>query len=100
MSDQVILEGQLTTEPKMQYTPEGIPIASFRLVVSPKNNKIKQAPTFIDIVISGEQAQNCSQFLCKGSLVHVEGRSKERKCKPTSAQRRKFKVVATSVRLL
>jgi single-strand DNA-binding protein len=103
MYNKVILIGNLTKDPELRYTPQGTPVASFRLAVNyryKQNDDMKQETTFIDIVIFGKQAESCSQYLNKGSSALVEGRLQERRWESDGQQRSKFEVVAQSVKFL
>jgi single-strand DNA-binding protein len=104
--NKVILIGNLTKDPELRYTPQGTPVASFRLAVnyryrqSSAGDDIKQETMFIDNVVFGRQAESCSKYLNKGSSVLVEGRLQERRWESNGQQRSKFEVIAQSVRFL
>lgn len=103
MYNKVILIGNLTKDPELRYTPQGTPVASFRLAVNQKfksGDDMKQDTLFIDIVVWGKQGETCSQYLNKGSSALVEGRLQERRWESEGQQRSKFEVVANSVRFL
>jgi single-strand DNA-binding protein len=103
MYNKVILIGNLTKDPELRYTPQGTPVATFRLAVNYKykqSDDTKQETTFIDIVVFGKQAESCAQYLNKGSSALVEGRLQERRWESDGQQRSKFEVVAQSVRFL
>lgn len=103
MYNKVILIGNLTKDPELRYTPQGTPVASFRIAVNSRykqSDEIKQETLFIDTVVFGRQADSCSQYLSKGSSVLVEGRLQERRWESDGQQRSKFEVVAQSVRFL
>jgi single-strand DNA-binding protein len=77
MYNKIILIGNLTKDPELRYTPQGTPVASFRIAVNHKYkqaDEIKQETMFIDNVVFGRQAETCSKYLNKGSAVLVEGR--------------------------
>lgn len=103
MYNKIILIGNLTKDPELRYTPQGTPVASFRLAVNRRYkqaDEVKQETTFIDNVVFGKQAESCSKYLNKGSSVLVEGRLQERKWESNGQQRSKFEVIAQSVRFL
>jgi len=103
MFNKVILIGNLTKDPELRYTPQGTPVATFRLAVNyryKQSDEMKQETTFIDIVVFGRQAESCGQYLNKGSSALVEGRLQERRWESDGQQRSKFEVVAQSVRFL
>ncbi|MGQ9569718.1 MAG: single-stranded DNA-binding protein [Thermodesulfovibrionales bacterium] len=107
MYNKVILIGNLTKDPELRYTPQGTPVASFRLAVNYKykqsgssGDDVKQETMFIDNVVFGKQAESCSKYLNKGSSVLVEGRLQERRWESNGQQRSKFEVIAQSVKFL
>jgi len=103
MYNKVILVGNLTKDPELRYTPQGTPVATFSLAINysyKQNDEWKKETTFIDIVVFGKQAESCSQYLNKGSSALVEGRLQERRWESDGQQRRKFEVVAQSVKFL
>lgn len=107
MYNKVILIGNLTKDPELRYTPQGTPVASFRLAVNYRykqsasgGDDVKQETMFIDNVVFGKQAESCSKYLNKGSSVLVEGRLQERRWESNGQQRSKFEVIAQSVRFL
>jgi len=103
MYNKIILIGNLTKDPELRYTPQGTPVASFRIAVNHKYkqaDEIKQETMFIDNVVFGRQAETCSKYLNKGSAVLVEGRLQERRWESNGQQKSKFEVIAQSVRFL
>lgn len=103
MFNKVILIGNLTKDPELRYTPQGTPVATFRLAVNyryKQSDEMKQETTFIDIVVFGKQAESCGQYLNKGSSALVEGRLQERRWEADGQQKSKFEVVAQSVKFL
>ena len=103
MYNKIILIGNLTKDPELRYTPQGTPVASFRIAVNSRfkqSDEIKQETMFIDNVVFGKQAESCSKFLSKGSPVLVEGRLQERRWETNGQQKSKFEVIAQTVRFL
>jgi len=103
MFNKVILIGNLTKDPELRYTPQGTPVASFRIAVNyryKQSDEMKQETMFIDNVVFGKQAESCSKYLNKGSSVLVEGRLQERRWESNGQQKSKFEVVAQTVKFL
>lgn len=100
--NKVILIGNLTKNPEIRYTPSGTPVASFRLAVNHRYKQgedLREDVCFIDIVVFGKQAENCGQYLSKGSSVIVDGRLQERRWETDDRQKRsKHEIVAQTVR--
>src|SRR3990172_12681814 len=107
MYNRIILIGNLTKDPELRYTPQGTPVASFRLAVNYRykqsasgGDDLKQETMFIDNEVFGKQAESCRKYLNKGSSVLVEGRLQERRWESNGQQRSKFEVIAQTVRFL
>jgi single-strand DNA-binding protein len=103
MYNRIILIGNLTKDPELRYTPQGTPVASFRIAVNTRykqSEEQREDTLFIDIVTFGKQAETCSQYLNKGKSVLVEGRLQERRWESDGQQKSKFEVIAQTVRFL
>ncbi|MCS7186767.1 MAG: single-stranded DNA-binding protein [Armatimonadetes bacterium] len=75
MFNRVILVGRLVADPEIRYTPDGIPVASFRLAVDrPTRRGMERQTDFIRIVTFRRLAEFAQSYLTKGRLVLVEGR--------------------------
>lgn len=101
--NRVILIGRLTRDPELRYTPNGIAVAGFTLAVnrSRKNPQGETDADFIPIVVWQKQAENCANYLAKGSLIAVDGRLQTRSYDAKDGQRRWVtEVVAETVRFL
>jgi len=102
--NKVILIGNLTRDPEIRYTPGGTAVATFRLAVNHRykqGDDFKEEVCYIDIVVFGKQAENCGQYLNKGSGIIVEGRLQEKRWESEDGQKRsKHEVVAQTVRFL
>ena len=74
----VILAGNLGRDPEMRYTPSGQAVTNFSVAVNDDytNNNGERIKRTIWVRVSswGKQAENCNQYLKKGSKVLVEGR--------------------------
>jgi single-strand DNA-binding protein len=100
----VVLQGRLTRDPEVRYTPSGTPVATLGLAV---NNRMKQGdewkddPCFIDVVVFGKQAESCGEYLSKGQPVLVEGRLRYRTWEGQDGQKRsKHEVTASRVHFM
>ena len=80
--NKVILLGNLTRDPEVRYTPNGIAVANFAIAVNRKykqGEETKEEVSYIDIVVFGKQAENCGQYLNKGDAALIEGRLQQRR---------------------
>ncbi len=103
--NRVVLVGNLTRDPELRYLPSGTPVSNIGIAVNSRRKDsdgqwIDEA-NFFDIAVFGKQAENCSQFLAKGSQVAVDGRLRSRSWETNEGQKRsKVEVVAESVQFL
>ena len=90
MLNRVVLIGRLTKDPELRYTPNGVAVASFTLAVnrSRLNQQGEREADFIPIVVWQKQAENCANYIGKGSLVAVDGRMQVRTYDGKDGQRR------------
>ncbi len=103
MYNRAILVGNLTKDPELRYTPQGTPVSSFRIAVNSRykhGDEWREETLYIDIVVFGRQAENCSEYLNKGRGVLVEGRLRERRWEADGQQKSKIEVLAQDVRFL
>ena len=91
--------GRLTDEPELRYTPDNTAVADFTLAVDDSYNE--DDANFFDVTAWGATAENCSEYLDKGSQVHVTGRLEQDTWQTDEGQNRsKVKIVANSVQFL
>lgn len=102
--NKVILLGNLTRDPEVRYTPNGIAVASFALAVNRKykqGEETKEEVSYIDIVVFGKQAESCGQYINKGDAVLIDGRLQQRRWETEDGQKRsKVEVVAQFVNFM
>lgn len=104
MLNQCTFIGRLTRDPDLKYTAnQGIAVANFTLAVDRtfKNNQGEKEADFINIVTWRKQAENCAEYLSKGSMAAVAGRLQIRSYDDKEGIRRKVaEIVADNVRFL
>lgn len=90
--NKVLLMGNLTKDPELRYTPQGVAVVNLRLAVNrkfrDKAQEWKEEVCFITAVVWDKQAENCNQYLHKGSPVFVEGRLQSRSWEDNAGQKR------------
>ena len=76
--NKVFLLGNLTRDPDFRGLPSGQSVCTLGLAVNRRfmnsNGQEQEEPCFVDVSVWGKTAQNCRQYLSKGSQVMVEGR--------------------------
>lgn len=90
--NKVMLIGRLGKDVDLKYTQSGNPIANISLATDESytgqdGNKV-QKTEWHRIVVYGKQAENCNNFLHKGSLIFVEGSLATRKWQDQQGQDR------------
>lgn len=102
--NKVILLGNLTRDPEVRYTPNGIAVASFAIAVNRKykqGDETREEVSYIDIVVFGKQAESCGQYISKGDSVLIDGRLQQRRWETEDGQKRsKVEVVAERVNFM
>ncbi len=80
--NKVLLIGNLTRDPELRYTPNGVAVCSFGLATNrswvTEAGEKKEETEFHRIVSWNKLAELCSQLLTKGRKVFVEGRLQTR----------------------
>ncbi len=80
--NKVILIGRLGADPEVRYTPNGQPVATFRVATSEfwtdKNGQRQERTEWHRIVAYGKLAEICGEHLSKGRQVYIEGRLQTR----------------------
>ena len=101
MLNLAILIGRLTADPEPRYTSNGTAVASFTIATDRFDKEGEKETTFIPIVVWRKQAENCAEYLRKGSLAAVEGRINVRSYEDKEGKKRWVtEVVAEAVKFL
>ncbi|MDI6787361.1 MAG: single-stranded DNA-binding protein [Planctomycetota bacterium] len=102
--NRVFLMGNLTRDPELSYTPQGIAVCKFGLAVNnvyvTSTGEKKEDVLFVDIVVWRKQAESCATFLKKGRPVLVEGNLKLDRWEKDGQKHSKIKVVANRVQFI
>ncbi len=99
----VTFVGNVTRDPELLFTPNGLATATFGLAVNlvwndRQTNERREAVSFFDIVCWREMAENASESLQKGARVLVTGRLEQRSWEGQEGERRsKVEVVADEI---
>ncbi|MGG3873187.1 single-stranded DNA-binding protein [Brevibacillus laterosporus] len=80
MLNRVILIGNLTRDPELRYTPNGVAVTTFTLAInrSYSGSNGEKETDFINIVAWRQLADLCANYLGKGKKAAVEGRLQTR----------------------
>lgn len=101
----VVLIGNLTADPELQYTQSGVARTNFRIAINRQyrdsNDELQEETDFIPIVVWRNQAENCATYLSKGRSVAVTGRLRRRSWENDDGETQWFtEVVARNVQFL
>ena len=104
--NKVFLMGRLTGDPELRRTATGTAVTELRMATTRTwqghDGERREETLFIDVTVWDRQAENCCQFLRKGSSIHVEGSLKTDTWddKTTGEKRSKIRVTADRVQFL
>ncbi len=104
--NKVMIIGNLGADPEMRYTPNGAAVTEFRVAASRQftgsDGERREQTEWFTVITWNRLAENCSQFLRKGSPVYVEGRLETRSwdCNQCAHKHYKSEVQALSVTFL
>ena len=103
--NRVFLMGNLTRDPELRFIPSGTAVAEFGMAINrvytSRDGEKKEDVCFVDIVTWGKTAENCDNYLSKGSPVFVEGRLQYDSWETGDGQKRsRLRVVADRVQFL
>lgn len=106
MYNKVIFVGNLTKDPEVRYTQQGLSVCTIRIAVNTDMSRQgeeskKEETLFIDVVTFARMAEVCGQYLAKGRMILVEGRLRENRWETEDGQKRsRFEVIANTVKFL
>ena len=102
--NQIILVGRLAQDVELRFIANsGTPVATFTVAVDREftGKSGKRETDFIDVQTWGKQAETCSNYIGKGSLVSVQGSLRVEKYEDREGNRRtSYRVNADRVNFL
>jgi len=80
MMNNVSLNGRLTRDPELRFTPSGTAVCSFTMAVARdyKDDSGERPADFPGVVVWGQQAESVANYVKKGHMVGVTGRIETR----------------------
>jgi single-strand DNA-binding protein len=98
--NKVILAGNLTRDPELRFTNDGVPVANFGLAVNRVRSQ-NDAVDFFDVTCWRELGEQVANYKKKGDPILIEGRLQYRTWEAQDGSRRsKVDVVAQNVQFL
>ena len=98
-----ILIGNLTKDPELRSTPNGVSVCTFSIGVSRRfsNQNGERESDFFNIVVWRKQAENAAKYLRKGSQVGIAGTIQNRSYEAKDGTKRYItEIVADEVQFL
>ncbi len=103
MINNIVLVGRLVRDVELKHTTGGHAVANFTLACDRpfKNASGEKETDFIRVIVWRKQAENCAQYLGKGSMAGATGRLQVRNYEANDGQKKTIaEVVADNVRFL
>ena len=92
--------GILTRDPELRYIPNsGKAVANFDLAVDRQFSKEKETD-FFKVQVWGKMAENCANYLAKGSQAGIRGRIQNRSYEVDGQKRYATEIIAEEVQFL
>ena len=92
MLNKVQIIGRLGRDPELRYSQSGSPVCTLSIATdegyTDRDGKKVDRTEWHRVVLYSKAAENCNQFLKKGSLVYVEGSLQTRKWQDQQGQDR------------
>ena len=92
MLNRVMIIGRLGRDPELKYAASGMPITNLRIATDEsymdKDGNRVERTEWHTVVVFQRAAENCANYLAKGSLVYVEGSLQTRKWQDQQGQDR------------
>ncbi len=103
--NRVQLIGNLTRDPELRYTPQGVAVCTFGVATNREwtieSGEKKEEAEFHRVVAWNKLAEICNQFLTKGRKVFVEGRLQTRQWEAQDGvKRQQTEIVASDMIIL
>ncbi|MGA2927268.1 MAG: single-stranded DNA-binding protein [Solirubrobacteraceae bacterium] len=103
--NRVVLTGNLTRDPDLRSTPDGLSICKLGVAVNTrrKNGSTgswEEKPNYFRVTVFGRQADSCGQFLRKGRPVAIDGRLEWSTWESEGQKRESIDIIADTVQFL
>jgi single-strand DNA-binding protein len=103
--NRVVLTGNLTRDPELRSTGNGMAICKLGIAVNTrrKNNATgdwEEKANFFRITVFGRQAESCGQYLAKGRPVAIDGRLEWSEYEVEGQKRQSVDIIADNVQFL
>ena len=100
----VVICGNLTRDPELRYTTGGTGVTTLGVAVNrrvKKGDNWESEANFFDVAVFGKSAENCAEYLRKGSGVLIDGDLVQRRWEAQDGQKRsKVEILARDIQFL
>ena len=102
--NKVMLIGNVGQDPELRYTPEGVPVVSFRMAMTEtwrdRDGNLREHTEWHTIVAWRELAEVMQRIVRRGSRVYIEGRLRTREFEGRDGTRRRVVEIHADTMLL
>jgi len=103
--NKVLVVGNLTKDPELRYTPQGLAVTTLRIAVNTtfkdKAGESRKDTCFINVIVWAKMAEVCNQYLEKGKAVFVEGRLQSRSWQGSDGKTRNtIEITASNIQFM
>ncbi len=95
----VCLIGNLTKDPELRYTPQGTAVSVLSIAVN-EGYGDKKETHFFQCQVWGKTAENCNQYLTKGSKVGITGSLRQQRWEKDGNKKSKIIINAQRIEFL
>lgn len=93
--------GRLTKDVELKYTPSNTAVANISIAVAGKPQEGKDKVSFFNVVLWGKTAENCANYIGKGSKIAVDGHLEQRTWKAQDGTNRSVvEIIAERIEFL
>jgi len=103
--NKVIASGNLTRDPDVRSTANGIPVVGFGIAINDRRKNAKTGewedyPNFVDCTWFGTRAEKCAAYLAKGTKVAIEGKLHWSQWEKDGQKRSKIEVIVDELEFM
>lgn len=100
--NKAIIAGNVTRDPELRALPSGVKITTFSVATNrfwkdAATGERKEMAEYHNVVVFGRQAENCAQYVKKGSQVCLEGRIQTRSWEQDGQKKYRTEIIAENV---
>ena len=100
--NRVMVTGNLTRDPELRQTPNGMAVLSFGIAVNDRRKNSQTGewedyPNFLDCTMFGPRADGLSRILTKGSKVAIDGKLRWSQWEKDGQKRSKVEIIVDSL---